>query len=389
MTEFQLLWLLLPVAAISGWYIGRRESARRRDAGRADLPSQYFRGLNYLLSEEPDKAIEVFTRLVEVDSDTVETHLALGNLFRRRGEVDRAIRIHQNLIARPSLNRDQRAYALLELGEDYLRAGLLDRAESLFEQVIQLERYVDQALRQLLQVYQQEREWGKATATAHKLRTRGEAGMDALVAQYGCELAEQALVQGDSARARQLVKRALQDDPACVRASLALAQLEQAEGNHKAALKALQKVEQQDAEFLPEILAPMRQSYRALGQQRPFVAYLRERLEQPDVGAAATLALADLVEEERGQQAAVGFIAEQLRRHPSIRGLDRLLALELKGADGARRRDVEILKELIGGLLRQRPAYECRHCGFTARSLHWQCPSCRRWACVKPVRGNA
>src|SRR5690554_723037 len=157
----ELFWLLLPVAALSGWLIGRRRDSRP-DSDGGKLHGEYFQGLNYLLNEQPDKAIEVFTRLVEVDSDTVETHLALGSLFRRRGEVDRAIRIHQNLIARPTLSRDQRAYAMLELGEDFMRAGLLDRAEHLFEQVAEVDTYVVPALRQLLTVYQQEKEWDRA-----------------------------------------------------------------------------------------------------------------------------------------------------------------------------------------------------------------------------------
>ena len=127
-----LLWLLLPVAALSGWWVASRRSLARSYGRRAtDFSSDYFEGLNYLLNEQPDKAIEVFIRMVEVDSETVDTHFALGNLFRRRGEVDRAIRIHQNLIARPTLSREQRTQALFELGADYMRAGVFDRAESL------------------------------------------------------------------------------------------------------------------------------------------------------------------------------------------------------------------------------------------------------------------
>jgi tetratricopeptide (TPR) repeat protein len=157
-----VLAMLLPVAALSGWIIGRRNSERSRRAGVSELSSSYFRGLNYLLNEQPDKAIEVFLKLAEFNRDTVETHLALGNLFRRRGEVDRAIRVHQHLIARPNLSDQEKTIALLELGEDYMRAGLLDRAETLFTDLIAMDAQVPSALKHLISIYQHEKDWNKA-----------------------------------------------------------------------------------------------------------------------------------------------------------------------------------------------------------------------------------
>ncbi|MCZ6895297.1 MAG: tetratricopeptide repeat protein, partial [Gammaproteobacteria bacterium] len=160
---FGIVVFLLPLAAVSGWYFGRRENppeaARNTVSG---IPSDYFRGLNYLLNDRPDKAIEVFIKVLEVESETVETHLALGNLFRRRGEVDRAIRIHQNLVSEPSLDFDQRALALLELGLDYMRSGLLDRAESLFKELLDSGAHQRQAMDHLIDIYQQEQDWDKA-----------------------------------------------------------------------------------------------------------------------------------------------------------------------------------------------------------------------------------
>ncbi|MCK5360007.1 MAG: lipopolysaccharide assembly protein LapB, partial [Gammaproteobacteria bacterium] len=159
------LLLLLPLAAISGWIASRQdERIRSRKCG-ADIPSDYFKGLNLLLNEQPDKAIEVFIKVLEVDSETVETHLMLGNLFRRRGEIERATRIHQNLIARPKLDRYQCSQALFELAQDYLKAGLLDRAENLLLEYAEVEKDPEPALRQLLYVYQQEKEWDQAIAT--------------------------------------------------------------------------------------------------------------------------------------------------------------------------------------------------------------------------------
>ena len=164
-----VLAMLLPVAALSGWILGRRNSERSRRAGVSELSSSYFRGLNYLLNEQPDKAIEVFLKLAEFNRDTVETHLALGNLFRRRGEVDRAIRVHQHLIARPNLSNEEKTIALLELGEDYMRAGLLDRAETLFTDLVAMDAQVPSALKHLISIYQHEKDWDKAIDHARRI----------------------------------------------------------------------------------------------------------------------------------------------------------------------------------------------------------------------------
>jgi lipopolysaccharide biosynthesis regulator YciM len=384
----ELLWLLLPVAALSGWIIGRREPAGLRREDPRALSSDYFQGINYLLNEEPDKAIEVFTRMVEVDSDTVETHLALGNLFRRRGEVDRAIRIHQNLIARPSLSPTQRGYALLELGEDYMRAGLFDRAESLFNEAVDLDMHAAAALENLLDIYQQEKEWERAVEAGQQLEQRTGRPMGATVAQFLCEQAEEHLATDDMARARQLIRRALRADPNCVRASIALGDLERRQGNHRAALKAYHRVKHQDVEYMPEVLERLVDCYRELGQSGEAIRYLR-RVVREYRAVSITIVLADLIRAQEGDAAAIDFIAEQLRERPSIRGLKRLIELNMSENDPDRRRqrDLQVLLELFDALLRERPAYLCRSCGFAGKALHWQCPSCKAWATIKPVKG--
>src|SRR5690554_2987083 len=229
----ELFWLLLPVAALSGWLIGRRRDSRP-DSDGGKLHGEYFQGLNYLLNEQPDKAIEVFTRMVEVDSDTVETHLALGNLFRRRGEVDRAIRIHQNLIARPTLNAEQRSLALLELGMDYMRSGLLDRAEGLFKELAETGNHMEPALRQLLVIYQQEKDWSNAIMVARRLESISGEALHAVVAQFHCERASEHLAAGREREAQEDVRRALNVDPRCVRASLMEAEMARDGGRTRA-----------------------------------------------------------------------------------------------------------------------------------------------------------
>lgn len=384
----ELFWLLLPVAAWSGWFAARRTGPSPR-RGRPPPPEGYYQGLNYLLNEQPDKAIEVFTRMLEVNSDTVETHLALGSLFRRRGEVDRAIKIHQNLIARPSLGREQRTYALLELGEDYMRAGLLDRAESLFEQVVQSGLHVAPALQQLLVIYQQEREWDRAIEIAQRLDSRGGVATRPLIAQFICEQAEQAALAGDPNAVRQLLRRALAQDPDCVRASLLLARLERDAGNLKVAVKTYLRVGEQDPEFLPEVLAPLRECYLGLGQPEAMQRYL-EQVVADGGGALALLLLVDLIHQQQGPRAAARKLAERLRERPHIVGIERLLRLAMEEGEASGRADLREVSGLLNDLVRDRPQYECRQCGFTAKTLYWQCPSCRSWATVKPgrERGN-
>ena len=224
--EWLLVGLLVPVAAASGYLAGRRGSEKSSGQRVTRLTSSYFRGLNYLLNEQPDKAIELFLQIAEPDSDTLETQLALGNLFRRRGEVDRAIRLHQNLFTRPLLSAEQRSLALVELGEDYLRAGLLDRAEALYKDLLQVDGQEAIALRQLIEIYQQEQDWDSAIAAAERLCESGDCSNTALIAQFRCELADRALEQGDHEGARSHLQRALNDQPDCIRAELQLGKIE-------------------------------------------------------------------------------------------------------------------------------------------------------------------
>ena len=383
---YDLLWMLLPVAAASGWIMAKRSGRTAHQSRAHTFSSDYFQGLNFLLNEQPDKAIEVFIRMVEVDSDTVETHLALGNLFRRRGEVDRAIRIHQNLIARPTLSKNQRSAALLELGQDYMRAGWLDRAESLFEELLEGNAHTLPALRHLLDIYQQEKEWDKAIEIGRRLDNESGQSMKPVIAQFYCELADQAIKKGDEARATQMIKRALGHDKRCVRASLLQARMAMRAGNCKAALKSFRQVEDQDIEYLPEILEHVRRCHEELNSTETFKDYLLRIIDRYQ-GITPALMLADQLARNEGEAAAVEFMTEQLRKRPSVRGLSRLIDLNLTGATGKGKDDLLILRGLVEQLLVNKPIYKCKHCGFSGKSLHWQCPSCKEWNAVKPIHG--
>ncbi len=384
-----LLWLLLPVAAASGWWVARRQHPTKSVSSKVtDLNANYFRGLNYLLNEQPDKAIDVFIQMLEVDGDTVETHLALGNLFRRRGEVDRAIRIHQNLIARPTLDREQRASALLELSHDYMRAGLFDRAESLLQELLDEDKHRRAALRYLLDIYQQEKEWEKAINTARWLENESGKRFNREIAHFYCEQAEEALRRGDHNQVNQLLKKALGHDKSCVRASMLQGRLEKQAGNLKAAIRAFKQVSQQDMALLPEVLDELRSCYHALGQERQFIEYLQQI--NADVQAStATLMQVDLIQELEGEEKAREFLIAHLSQRPSVRGLEGLIDLQLDSATGKSREHLTILRDLMRELLQEQPRYRCEHCGFAGKTLHWQCPSCKHWSTIKPVQGVA
>ena len=189
--------VLVPLAALAGWVTGRRGGERHRDSQVSKLSTTYFRGLNYLLNEQPDKAIELFLHIAELDKDTFETQVALGHLFRRRGEVDRAIRLHQALVQRPDLNDAQKVQALLALGEDYMRSGLLDRAETVFSDLARIDQRAPQALRHLIGIYQAERDWEKAIENATRFEAATGEAMGKLVGQFECELADRHRAAGD------------------------------------------------------------------------------------------------------------------------------------------------------------------------------------------------
>ena len=367
--------------------MGRYGRRRGVPAGAADdLRSNYFKGINYLLNEQPDKAIEAFIEVLEVDSETVETHLALGNLYRRRGEVDRAIRIHQNLIARPSLVAQQRSEALLELGHDYLSAGLLDRAENLLQELVDDGSYRVQALRQLIDIYEQEKDWEKAIDSANKLQKATGNQLGAVIAHYHCELAERYRQTDDAGQALEMVNKALDTHTACVRASLLEGDILTDMDEHESAIHAYQRVEKQDADYVPETIERMRGCFDALGRSEEMDSYL-VRLMDRYGWITPMLALADLKRERDGARGAIEFMSEQLRRRTSVRGLDRLLEFECEEADNGHGEYVAILKNLTSELMSDRPVYKCLHCGFPGKLLHWQCPSCKHWNTIKPIQG--
>lgn len=381
----EIFWLLLIFAAlISAWYLGYRSHLDKNAARQINLPRDYLVGLNFLLNEEPDKAVDIFIKMLEVDSHTVETHLAVGKLFRRRGEVDRAIRIHQNLIARPQLDKGYRDESLFELGQDYLSAGVLDRAERVFLELVENKAFSAAALHALLDIYQQEKVWENAIQAAKKLSVVTKKNMHHVIAHYYCELAESCLAKGNNEEAARSVKEALEVDKNCVRASLLQAKLEMAQGDFKSALRSLKRIKNQNADFFSEAIDALASCYEALNEEKKLVKYLMGVLnEYPRI--PAVLILSERIRKWKGDKVAANFVADYVRRYPSLSGLQLFINLYMSNTEGRARDDLLILQGLMNKLLADKPDYQCVSCGFSGRSLHWQCPGCKQWSTIKPL----
>ncbi|MFH1333973.1 MAG: lipopolysaccharide assembly protein LapB [Pseudomonadota bacterium] len=380
------LWLLLlPIAAASGWAAAKwSQKSDALDDRKALFPKDYLLGLNFLLNEEPDKALDVFLKMVDVDSETVETHLALGNLFRRRGEVNRAIRIHQNLIARPTLSKDIRVQALFALAKDYLSAGVLDRAESLFLELVEMNEQVGESLQCLLSIYQQEKNWQSAIQIAQKINARTGTDMHLPIAHHYCELAELALKTDDYESATRYLKKALSNDSNCVRASLLFGNMLVDKGNYKQAIRHFQHIKDQDPDYFVEAITSLVDSFRALSKETELILYFKEVLKEfPRI--PVVVVLSEQIRQWRGDKAAATFVADYVRKHPSIAGVHRLVELQLPLTEGRAKHDLSILHSLTQKLLAAQPSYQCINCGFAGKVLHWQCPSCKRWSSMKPM----
>ena len=380
--DFEFWWLLvLALFFAMGWLAARIDIRHVVRESRA-LPMSYFKGLNFLLNEQPDKAIEAFNEVVRVKPETVELHFALGSLFRRQGEVDRAIRLHQNLLERPDLSADKRLTALYEIGQDYQRAGLLDRAE---EAYLKLEgtTYEHQAHDRLLQIYEQEKDWLKAIAVTKKIEALTKVPYFKEIAHYYCELGSVEMLQSRFDTAHDYLERALAEYKACVRATLLAGDLAVAKGQYADAIASWQRIESQNPAFLGLAAEKLRDAYVRLEQPeqglRLLSGYQSQYPNAELLGVVFRLTL-----DTQGADAAAALIREEMRKNPTLTGLDRLLEAEMIGAPEAQRRDMEMVKGLVHQHTKRLGLYRCDHCGFRARQYYWRCPGCGHWESFPP-----
>ncbi len=383
----ELLFLLLPIAAAYGWYMGHRSAQQEKQKQSYQISSKYVAGLNLLLSEQSDKAVDHFIELLQVDNETIDTHLALGNLFRSRGEVDRAIKIHQNLISRSGLTLEQKNLALKQLAKDYMVAGLLDRAEKIFEQLIEEPEYRQSALKQLVVIAQQTREWARAIDYALQLKKTGYKKISQNIAHYYCELAMIEKSTGQHKATIQYFKKALHEDRQCVRANLSLAKLYLELGQYQNTIEYLTQVIDQDIDFVSEVLPTLHECYRHLGQEAQWAEFLRLCISK-EAGVSAELMLAELVAAHESVGAAQDLLTRQLIKNPTMKGFYRLMDYHLAEAEeGRAKQSLTTLQSMVGEQMKSKPHYRCHTCGFATHSLYWHCPSCKGWGTIKPIRG--
>jgi lipopolysaccharide biosynthesis regulator YciM len=382
----ELLLLLLPVAAASGWIAAKRSYGK----GKRFYTSRnidYFKGLNFLLNEQPDKAIDVFIQMLQVDSETVETHLALGNLFRRRGEVDRAIRIHQNLIARPTLQPEHRAQALLELGQDYMRAGLYDRAESLFQELTDSNQHREQALDSLLLIYEKEKEWNKSLTISSQLESITGEKLNNQRSHYYCEMAEEAQAAADVKMAAEYLRKAQECNKDSIRAAILLGEIEREKGSYKTAIKTFKKVAQNNPVYLSLVLPSLGSCYAAIDDKGAFRKFLQDFVSN-NHGLTEAIMLSKIIREEDGEVAASTFLKEHLNNNPSLDGLYQLVSLEPGEELITTAEIVQWLSVMLDKDVEKNPGYQCTTCGFSAKTMHWQCPGCNTWSSIQPVQAS-
>lgn len=381
-SAFLLVGLLFLAAALGYVFAKFGDSEEDVDsAGR--LNPEYLKGVNYLLNEEPDRAVEIFTRMVAFDDDALETHLALGSLFRKRGEVDRAIKVHQNLLARPGLTSEQLNETKMALAEDYLGAGLLDRAESLYMEMRESPKFKWRALNRLIRIFELTREWDRAIETEEELsRLQIDGRKSAHIAHYYCELAEQAWHEKDYARAREMLRNAESGRNRTVRSTMIRAAIAQDQGDHKSAIGLYEQVAREAPDLLTEVLPRLAASFRASDDSAGLTKFLAGSIESDD-NAVASIAMVCVMDPQMNDAVAIDALQKFLAADSTLSGLVDAHRLTAVG-EVERSQQLQRIRETLRRILATSTRYRCRECGYGTLALQWQCPSCRAWETVRP-----
>jgi lipopolysaccharide biosynthesis regulator YciM len=372
--DFDLTWLLwgLPIAFGLGWFASRLDLRQLRIENRL-APKAYFRGLNFLLNEQQDQAIDAFIEAVQNDPDTSELHFALGNLFRRRGEYERAVRVHEHLLSRADLSRADRHRAQHALALDYLRAGLLDRAEEALRK-LEGTAYEEQALLALLAIYERSRDWPQASEIARKLDSGGTGQFAARQAHYLCEQAASAA----PAEAEVLLEKAMKTAPRAPRPRMELASLRRRAGDARGAFALLMELAQDVPTALPLLAKPLTEAALACGRQPEAMALLRASYEQ----SSSLDVLDGITTLENDSDAARNWYVQHLQRAPSLVAAAKWIAGEKLEHEQFHPDVQRALDHAVKPLTR----YRCAACGFEAKQHFWQCPGCQAWDSYPPRR---
>ena len=380
-----LLWLLLPVAAAAGWFAAKRNSNKHPE-GFWDYSSQFHAGLNVLLNDTQDKPETLFSEFSDIDNGTADTHLALGNLYRRRGEMERAIVMHQSLVDNAGLDNDTRAAARYELARDYDAAGLLDRSEKVFRELLQSGQRTSDAYESLMQLHERERDWATAIKLAEESESVTGESRPGPVAHYYCELAQEALASGYTDEAKTLLATAQSDTAEGARANLMLASLAYSDSDYAQAIEHYERVEKQRPELMPEIITPWFESLLRIKDEaalRRFLDHVRGRKNAYSVIRSAR----SVIEGLDGALPADAFFIDQILKRPSLKGLRDWAHDQLDKSKPEERDKVQIMCAMLDQVVKDKPGYQCSSCGFSGNEFHWRCPSCGNWDSVHTIIG--
>ena len=383
----ELLFLLLPVAMAYGWFMGRNSIKQKDQIIKQDLSIKYSTGLNYLLSNQKDKAIDSLLEALKVEDDSVEAHFAMANLFRKRGELDRALKVHEHLVRDGNLPTKDQQQAVFELGKDFLSAGLYDRAEKMFNKLLKSDSYGLKSLNYLLQIFQSTKDWQQGINHKKQIIKLNDKRLLHTLANFYCEQATSAFEQDKFIDVIELLEQALNLDPNSCRANWLMAKIYENHKQCELACKCYQDIYHQDKDFFPDVIEPMKDCYQRLDSSDDFYAFIKKVYDET-ASSSALIAYLSFVEEKHGQVRAKEFMLSALKRRPTIRGFKHFVKMEMKHTgEFENKASLDLIKELISEYLKVKHRYSCRNCGFNSQIHYWSCPSCHEWEQLKPVRG--
>ena len=380
-----LLWLLLPVAAMAGWFAAKRSDAKRPDAF-WDYTKNFHQGLNVLLSEQQDKTPELFEAISGTSRDTADTHIALGNHYRRRCEMERAVLLHQGVIDKAELPADIRDTARVELARDYRSAGLLDRSEQVLHELLESEYRREDAYESLLQLHEQEADWQQAITVAIEFDRLSDRNIGPRIAHYYCELAVQAEKQGEVTEAKDRLSQAVRHHPECARALMMQASLALAAGDYNQSLQLYDQVESLRPELMPEIIDTRFEAFKAAGDQERLLTFVKRIREQRNAYSVIR-STRQVIAQLHSDALADRFFKDQILRRPSLRGLRDWAHDQVELSKPGERDKVRVICNLLDQVIEDKPVYRCNSCGFQGNVMHWRCPGCGRWDSVSTIIG--
>lgn len=383
----ELLFLLLPVAMAYGWFMGRNSIKQNQQIAKQDLSIKYSTGLNYLLSNQQDKAIDSLLDALKVEDDSVEAHFAMANLFRKRGELDRALKVHEHLVRLNHLSTKDKQQAVFELGKDFLSAGLYDRAETMFIKLLKSKDYGLKSLTYLLKIFQSTKDWQQGIDLQKLIVKYNDKRSLHTLANFYCELATTAFEKDQFIEVIELLEQALLLDPNSCRANWLMAKIYENHQQCELATKCYQAIYHQDNEFFPDVIDPMLACYTRLDALDEFYAFIKKVYDET-ASSSALICYLSHVEQKHGKKKALEFILSALKRRPTIRGFEHFVNMQMTPSDTeVSNTSLDLIKELISEYLKLKHRYSCRTCGFDSSTHYWSCPSCHEWEQLKPVRG--